>query len=73
MILKYSDSFCKGDIQKRVKAEITTDHSASSYGMPVIVLEDGNALDLVSWVLLNYRVVRASKREKEELVRLGLI
>lgn len=28
-----------------IKATITTDHPASSYGMPVIVLEDGGVLE----------------------------
>ena len=56
----------------RIKAKITTDHSASSYGQPVIVLEDGGALDLMSWVGLGYRVVRASKKEKVNLAKMGL-
>lgn len=68
MILSYTDIL--GDRKThRIKATVTTDHPASHYGIPVIVLEDGNSLDLQSWVLLNYQVIRASKREQELLVR----
>jgi len=56
----------------RIKATVTTEHSASSYGQPVIVLGDGGALDLFSWVSLGYQVVRASKREMEGLRKMGL-
>lgn len=63
-----------GDDSKRctVKATITTNHSTSSYGQPVIVLEDGGAIDLMSWVGCGYKVVRASQKEKEQLTRMGL-
>jgi len=57
----------------RMKAKITTEHSASSYGQPVIVLEDGGALDLFSWVSLGYQVVQGSKKEREALVKMGLL
>jgi hypothetical protein len=70
MILSYHN--LGEEKRHRVKASITTDHSASSYGQPVIVLEDGGALDLFSWVTLGYQVVRASKKEMEGLVRMGL-
>ena len=50
-----------------IKATITTDHPASSYGMPVIVLEDGEALDYASAALLQYEVVKASPKELELL------
>jgi hypothetical protein len=73
MILSYSNKIFGEKKRHRIKAEITTAHSASSYGMPVIVLEDGGALDLMSWVGLNYRVVRATKKEMAELVRMGLL
>lgn len=62
MILSYVDIL--GDRKRhRIKAEVTTDHPTSSYGIPVIVLEDGNALDLQSWVMMNYKVVKATKKE----------
>ena len=47
-----------------IKATITTDHPASSYGMPVIVLEDGGALDYTSAILLDYRVEKISEVER---------
>lgn len=56
-----------------IKAEITTNHSTSSYGQPVIVLEDGGAIDLMSWVGCGYKVVRATHKEKESLTRMGLL
>ena len=56
----------------KVKAKITTNHSASSYGQPVIVLQDGGALDLMSWVECGYQVVKATKKEQEQLSEMGL-
>ena len=73
MILSYSNKIFGEKGRHRIKAEITTDHSASSYGQPVIVLEDGGALDLMSWVSLDYRVVKATKKEMAELARMGLL
>jgi len=70
MILSYHD--LGEEKRHRMKAKITTEHSASSYGQPVIVLEDGGALDLFSWVSLGYQVIRASKKEREALVKMGL-
>jgi len=71
MILNYHDL---GETKRhRIKASITTDHPASHYGQPVIVLEDGGALDLMSWVGLGYRVVRASKKETAALMKMGLL
>ena len=49
--------------RKTIKAIITTDHPASSYGMPVIVLPDGGALDYGSAIMLDYRVERATQKE----------
>jgi hypothetical protein len=68
MILKYRD--LGEDRYHRIKAEITTEHSASHYGLPVIVLEDGNALDLFSWVALGYQIVRANKKECVQLKKI---
>jgi len=59
--------------RKTVKATIITEHSASSYGQPVIVLQDGDAIDLMSWVGCGYRVERASEKEKAALARMGLL
>jgi len=72
MILEYTDLFDEQRKPHRAKATITTDHSASHYGQPVIVLEDGGALDLFSWVALGYHVVKASKKEQQALREMGL-
>lgn len=69
MILSYCN--VRGDGKRhRVKAKVTTDHPASHYGQPVIVLEDGGALDLTSWLFCQYRIVRATKGEREQVQRL---
>jgi hypothetical protein len=73
MILSYQDIFEPKAKRTRIKAEITTDHPASSYGQPVIVLEDGGALDLVSWVAMGYQVVKATKTELQKLAEMELI
>ena len=62
MILQYTDIFNGGKI-KKIKAEITTYHPASSYGQPVLVLPDGQGLNAESWVLLNYKIVKITKKE----------
>ncbi len=74
MILSYCDIFSES-AKKRimVEAELTTEHPASSYGRAVIVLSDGGALDLVSWVAMNYRVEKATDQERAGLAKLGLI
>lgn len=70
MIVSYADF---DGTPHRVKARITTDHSASSYGQPVIVLADGGgALDFISWVVGRYRVIRATAKERQELNKIGL-
>lgn len=48
---------------------LPTDHPSSSYGRPVIVLADGSALDLSAWLLLDYRVERATHEELDLLQR----
>lgn len=73
MILSYSNELFGEKKRHRVKAEITTDHSSSSYDQPVIVLEDGGSLDLMSWVSLDYRIVKASKKERVALANMGLL
>jgi len=54
-------------VRQTINATITTDHPASSYGQPVILLEDGAPLGLTSWVLLAYQVEEASGEEIEQL------
>jgi hypothetical protein len=51
------------DRRHSIEASITTDHSASSYGQPVIVLEDDGALDYSSAILLAYQLVQADDAE----------
>jgi len=70
MILSYHN--LGEEKRHRVRATVTTEHSSSSYGQPVIVLEDGGALDLMSWVGLGYQIVRASKKEMASLAKMGL-
>lgn len=72
MILSYKNQLSGDGKRKEIKARITTNHSASSYGQPVIVLEDGEALDLISWVFCSYQIVSATKKERELLARIGL-
>jgi hypothetical protein len=73
MILSYQDIFEENAKRTRIKATITTEHSASSYGQPAIVLDDGGALDLMSWVSLGYRLEKATKKELEGLRKMGLV
>ena len=73
MTLSYRDIFEPGAKRVKIKATVTTAHSASSYGQPVIVLQDGGALDLMSWVAMNYQVVKATAQERAGLTKMGLI
>jgi len=73
MILSYVDLFDKKRLQHRVKAIVTTNHPASHYGQPVVVLENGGTLDSFSWVAKRYRVLKASKKEMSALLRIGLV
>jgi hypothetical protein len=68
MKLSYIDILGDGD-RHPITAEITTSHSQSSYGQPVIVLPDGGLLDATSWVLMAYQVVRATEVEYQLLRR----
>lgn len=71
MRLSYNlDPFGDGSQRRMVKARVTTEHSASSYGQPVIVLPDGSALDLMSWVGCGYRVEKATAKERAALTAL---
>lgn len=66
MKLSYVDLL--GDRERHeVAATVTTDHPASSYGIPVVVLADGEALDVQSWLILLYRVEKATPEELEAL------
>ncbi len=66
MILSYVNASNEGK-RYQIHAKITTHHALSSYGQPVIILENGNLLELASWALMNYQVVKACKTEHELL------
>lgn len=72
MILVYKDIF-EGGKKHRINANVSYESSQCHYGQPVIILPDGGAIDLISWVSLGYEVVRANKSEKLVLSQLGLI
>jgi len=46
---------------RELEVHLSTEHAASSYGQPVAVTEDGEALDAFSWTL--YRAVDATNDE----------
>lgn len=68
MILQYTDIFAGGKSRK-IKGELTTEHCASSYGLPVIVLPDGGVISAESWVMLGYQVVSLSQKEAPMMER----
>ncbi|MGR8935425.1 MAG: hypothetical protein ACU837_13690 [Gammaproteobacteria bacterium] len=49
---------------------ITTEHSASSNGIPVLVNIDGDVIDPMSWHY--HRIISATPEEIEQLKALGL-
>ena len=59
--------------RSRIEAAITTDHSTSSYGQPVIVLCDGGALDHMSWGFFDYRLEAATAEERTQIMGLAWI
>jgi len=73
MILSYLDIYHDDAKRKRIKATITTEHPASTYGEPVVVLDDGRMVSRVSWVAMNYQVEKVTVMEKEALEKMGLI
>jgi len=73
MTLSYRDAFDEDVKRKRIKATITTEHPASIYGEPVIVLDDGRSLSRVSWAAMDYQVEKMTVMEKEALQKMGLM
>jgi hypothetical protein len=73
MILSHTDLFDEKRLQHRIKATVTTNHPASHYGQPVVVVENGAALDSFSWITHRYRVLKASKKEISALLSMGLV
>jgi len=68
MQLSYVDLLGDGKRHK-INATVTTDHPASSYGIPVVVLPGGESLDIQSWMLLAYQVEQCSPDELDALRR----
>ncbi|CAI4032406.1 hypothetical protein DNFV4_02836 [Nitrospira tepida] len=64
------DPFGESPARKRVTVTLSTEHSQSSYGQPVMVLPDGGVLDLMSWVGCGYRIERATAKEREAVARI---
>ena len=53
--------------RETAKLEITTDHSMSSYGQPVAIAEDGEALSTLSLVGLDYQLDDDEPAEAKKL------
>lgn len=58
----------EGGQRLTLNAALTTEHAASSYGQPVLVV-DGEAIDAATWQMGGYRVESASGEEWEALQR----
>ena len=61
MILTFRDPETK--FYRKVAASITTNHTESGYGQPVIMLSTGEVVDTLSWHLREYQVVEATIQE----------
>ena len=72
MILSYFVEPFHPCSRRTVNAKISTNLTMSSDGQPVIVQEDGETVDLMTWAICGYKVVEASPSEKEQLMRMGL-
>ncbi|MDZ4241721.1 MAG: hypothetical protein U1D99_02750 [Candidatus Omnitrophota bacterium] len=53
------------------EAALTTDHAASSYGRPVLVIDNGDALGPADCLLADYRIIEASEDELAALDAAG--
>ena len=53
-------------------AEITTNHSASSYGRAVLVIK-GEAVGTADAALAGYRIIKATQDERAKLVAAGYV
>jgi hypothetical protein len=54
------------------EAEITREHSASSYGIPVLLVE-GEPVGTAEAALAGYRILEASDEERADLARGGYV
>jgi hypothetical protein len=52
-------------------ARLTTESSASSYGQPVLMLDDGTALGVADVALADYRILEATQDELTALEKVG--
>ena len=53
-------------------ARITTDHPASSYGIPILVI-DGNPVGVIDAALSQYEIISATTDEREMLRQGGYV
>jgi len=72
MLLSFKDLLEDSEDRTIIQAEITTEHSESHYGQPVIVLPDGGALGLFSWVSMDYQIVEATPEELRAVLDMGI-
>ena len=72
MLLSYRDLLEDTEDRTRITAEVTTTHPESHYGQPVIVLPDGGALGLFSWVSMDYQIVEATPEELRAVLETGI-
>ncbi len=56
---------------RRCHASLTTEHSASSYGQPVVVLPDGDPLGTTDWQINGWQLVEATPDQRAELRNAG--
>lgn len=68
MILTYTAVLGDGE-RHTVNATVTTDHPSSSYGQPVVILADGEPIDSISWMLMQYSIQQCSQEEYDLLQR----
>lgn len=55
------------------EAELTTEHAASSYGRPVLVIDTGDALGTQDVLLADYRILAATDEERAALASAGYV
>ncbi len=68
LTLSYNDIL--GDQERHeITADITTEHSESRFGEPVIVLDGDAPLDAMSWFLMDYRLLKADNPEEIEMMK----
>jgi hypothetical protein len=61
----------KDSTGRALQARLTTDHATSSYGIPVLVLEDGTPLGPADVEAQGYQVMTATSREQLALEAAG--